>query len=347
MFSGAKLVFPFKAQHAHPALIRSFARGEPPCASMVARNHRKAFAFGIPNEPLPLGVLKKPIRSVFLGLDHQNLHLLRSGCPNEGNTTTGICGRKADRHGSDIARRAKALVSLVETPAHKRDIPKDLATDFDLWGDFIEGTVRGREPFDRIEAAATREMKRLARTLPVWASFGEGVPGFGEGSLAMIVGEAGDLSAYPKKGHLWKRMGVAVIGAGDGVADHRQGNPGSEADSKAWIAEGYNRVRRSRLFVLGDSLLKPAGPYRDVYLSRKARELEKAAEEGLIVAPAASIPKGKASGYRSKGVIHLRAQRYMEKRLLKDLWQAWRGAGDDSNADKAFRRLPAPSEAES
>ena len=51
-------------------------------------------------------------------------------------------------------------------------------------------------------------------------------------------------------------------------------------------------------------------------------------------APAAKIPKGKASQYRSEGHIHKLAERYMEKRQLKHLWQIWRGSRNP--ADLSF-----------
>ncbi len=119
-------------------------------------------------------------------------------------------------------------------------------------------------------------------------------------------------------------MGVAVMGQGDGLFDHRQGNPGPGASAADWINEAYSRRRRSRLFVIGDGLVKTAGPYREVYLARKAYEVARAEELGLIVAPSAKIPAKRKAEFRSVGHIHRRAQRYMEKRLLRDLWRAWR-----------------------
>lgn len=156
-------------------------------------------------------------------------------------------------------------------------------------------------PFEKIEAEALAAMRLLARHLPVWAAFGVLVRGFGEASLAVIVAEAGDLHAYPSKSKLWKRMGVAVM---DGV---RQGGLGKGASAEDWIEHGYNPQRRSRLWNTGDALIKGNrdGVYRSCYLARKKYELERDPAMAPIKA-------------------HRRAQRYMEKRLLRDLWQAWR-----------------------
>lgn len=225
-----------------------------------------------------------------------------------------------------IAKAAMAMVDLAERIVKGKG-PEEVPEEYAAWASLVEGSVRARKPFDEIEAAATKEMERLAGQLPVWEAFGKGVRGFGARGLAVIVGEAGDLFNYPKKGHLWKRMGVAVMGRGDGLDDHRQGAPGAGAKAADWIEEGYSKARRSRLFVIGDSMIKAQGPYREIYLARKAYEVERAALLGLTVAPSAKIPAKRKAEFRSEGHIHRRAQRYMEKRLLRDLWRAWRAEG--------------------
>lgn len=185
---------------------------------------------------------------------------------------------------------------------------QELIATGDADGDFsavILASVAARKPFDDIEAKALKEMTALAKALPVWAAFGDGVRGFGAGSLAVIVGEAGDLSNYSTVAKLWKRMGLAVM---DGV---RQGGLGKGAGAEAWIEHGYNPLRRSRMWNIGDALIKGNrdGEYRSAYLARKEYELARDPECKPIKA-------------------HRRAQRYMEKRLLKHLWQAWRQTGE-------------------
>lgn len=188
------------------------------------------------------------------------------------------------------------------------------------WGDVILASIKSRAPFDAVEKQAEKEMGKLAQTLPVWDAFAKDIRGFGAVSLAIIVAEAGDLANYPAKGHLWKRMGLAVL---DGV---RQGGLSKTASKDDWIAHGYNRQRRSRMWNIGDSLIKGNGDgfYRQYYLERKEIERAKAEAKGLKVVPAAKIPKGGADGYMSDGHVHRRAQRKMEIRLLTDLWRAWR-----------------------
>ncbi|MCC7253844.1 hypothetical protein [Hyphomicrobium sp.] len=171
------------------------------------------------------------------------------------------------------------------------------------WADVIAATELAREPFDDIEARALKGMSRLASQLPVWAGFGASIRGFGPASLAVIVAEAGDLSNYANPGKLWKRMGLAVMG------DVRQGGLAKGASKEAWIEHGYSPQRRSRMWNIGDALIKSNrdGEYRTLYLARKEYELARDPEMKPIKA-------------------HRRAQRYMEKRLLKNLWQAWRRA---------------------
>lgn len=192
------------------------------------------------------------------------------------------------------------------------------------WRETILATVQSRAPHDKLEDGATKELERLAASLPAWIAFGEGVRGFGARSLGIIVGEAGDLAAYPKKGHLWKRMGLAVI---DGV---RQGGLRKNASKDDWIRHGYNRERRSRMFVIGENLAKKAkdGSYREAFVARKEYERARATVAGLTVAPAAKIPAKRASEFISNGHIDRRAQRYVEKMFLRDLWVAWRRAGN-------------------
>jgi hypothetical protein len=241
---------------------------------------------------------------------------------------------------SAIAKRTAGLIKTGEKEIKAMDAnkPFDLAAvdpEYIEVRDLILASIEAREPFDDVEAAALKRMVQLAQTLPVWP-WCEGIRGFGPASLAVIVGEAGDLGGYPKKGHLWKRMGVAVI---DGT---RQGGLSKNAKAAEWIEHGYSRQRRSRLWNIGDALIKGNGDgeYRQTYLARKEYERERARAAGLQVVPAAKIPKGRQSEFMSDGHIHLRAQRYMEKRLLRNLWQAWRRAEQLMHEDATYR-MPA------
>lgn len=217
--------------------------------------------------------------------------------------------------------KLQAQAAKGRTPIALPTMPPELAP----WAHIVVPKIEMRRKTDELEAAATKAMTALAATLPVaeWAS---GVRGFGTLGLAIVVGEAGDLSLYPKKGHLWKRMGVAVNadGSRQGVIPAGLAKDGATA---AWIEQKYSPRRRSRLYTIGSAMVMAGDtPYRQVYLARKRYEVEKAEAQGLTVAPAGKIPTGKKAGYRSLGHIDNRARRYVEKRLLRDLWKAWREA---------------------
>jgi len=165
-----------------------------------------------------------------------------------------------------------------------------------------------REAVTAPRKAAEKRLEKLARDLPVWP-WVESVNGFGAMGLGQIIGECGDLARFDSPAKLWKRMGVGLVWV-DGVWKRQQRVAGAEA-----LAHGYSPQRRSILFVIGDSLIKKQNAYRDLYLVRKEYE-------------AANDPK------RKPMANHRRAQRYSEKRLLLNLWRAWR--------DQNHRAIHAP-----
>lgn len=187
----------------------------------------------------------------------------------------------------------------------RRDLPdKERKAINDQAGELMEqeeAHIQSRLPYEKMENDAKKIVAKLARQLPVWDSFGKAIRGFGEVSLAVIVAEAGDLSLYDNHSKLWKRMGLA---AGQNRVPP---NLSREARAEAWIARGYSPRRRSHMWNIGDAMIKgnQDGKYRTLYLARKEFEHQRDPE-------------------MTKMHAHRRAQRYMEKRLLRDLWRAWR-----------------------
>lgn len=145
-----------------------------------------------------------------------------------------------------------------------------------------------------------KALKKLAQQLPVWP-WVESINGFGAVGLGLIIGETGDLSDYPKKGHLFKRLGCAVIN------DERQRRV---TNAELAIEHGYNPERRSLVWQITDSLLKKKNVYKELYDQRKALEFTKPEVQ------AATAPLMYA---------HKRAMRYAGKRLIYDLYKVWRG----------------------
>lgn len=142
----------------------------------------------------------------------------------------------------------------------------------------------------------------------------DSVSGLSPRFLAMIVGEAGTGPGdFKSVSALWKRMGLAVI----------NGERQRRVTGDMAIIHGYVARRRSLMWNIGESIIKQQvrnpkgedgkplgdaqaiGYFGQVYLERKAYELARADDITPILA-------------------HNRAKRYMEKRLLRELWKAWR-----------------------
>lgn len=166
-----------------------------------------------------------------------------------------------------------------------------------------------------------KNLSVLATRLPVYASFVEPLNGMGALGLAQIIGEAGaDLSNYAAPAKLWRRFGLHVHDGRAFSSWRRSGGLSAED----WSNAGYSPRRRSVIYVIVNSLLKKPNRYKTLCDERKAIERQKAEAAGLIVAAAADIPKAEHAKYRSMGHIKARAERYVGKRLLRDLWRAWR-----------------------
>lgn len=158
--------------------------------------------------------------------------------------------------------------------------------------------AESRRPLDPLRKTVEKNMDEKAKSLPApVVDFVEVTKGFGYGSLAAIVGETGDIGSYSNPAKLWKRMGLAVF---DGKAQRRT------TDAELAIEMGFNPRRRSVIWNVGDSLIKSGGKYKLIYDQRKTFEHGKNPE-------------------MSKLHAHRRAKRFMEKRLLLDLWRCWHG----------------------
>lgn len=184
--------------------------------------------------------------------------------------------------------------------------------------------------------AVERELSKLAMTLPVYATFVVPINGMGALGLGQIVGEAGNLANYSNPAKLWKRMGLAVF---NGKSQRKVA--GADA-----LEQGYKPARRAVMFCIGDSLLKKANAYKELYDARKQFEIDKARAAGLTIrAKKKGDPKNDdPPGVRTNLCIHRRAQRYAEKRLLLHLWRAWRGHARNVTQAELASPWPAVSE---
>ncbi len=174
--------------------------------------------------------------------------------------------------------------------------------------------LESRSIVEKHRKTLEKRLCELARQLPVsewWCA----IKGCNALGLAALVGEAGDLNAYANPGKLWKRFGLQVYRGSAPSTWRRNGLP-----AKEWEEVGYAPRRRAVLFTIGTSLFMHSGMdghYRLVYDAYKARK-------------ATELPD------HTKKYIHNMAGRYMEKRLLKHLWQAWRAANPEAAPSEAL-----------
>lgn len=196
-----------------------------------------------------------------------------------------------------LRSRAAAIKKAIE----RDGVPPEGAPDVTR---VVMNGLKSRAAWDEMRTEIERDMERLAAQTP-GARFVAETPGLALKGLAVIVGEAGNLADYPKKGHLWKRLGLAVI---DG---RRQGSvpKGMSAEDRAaaWIERKYNPSRRAEIYAFIDDALfraQKAGTKYRVYYERKKAE---------YIAREVHYPDRCA-------------RRAMTKMVIRDLWKAWRNA---------------------
>lgn len=218
-----------------------------------------------------------------------------------------------------IGKRATGIVSAFF--AGKELLGDDLEVASAYRSD-LTAVAAALKPLLDQEAKTIKEMVLRARDLPV-AEWADGILGFGEKALAVVVGEAGDLSNYPHPRMLWKRLGLAPY---DGAAGSTWRSPARRSralDSEEWTTIGYKPSRRAEIHAfIGDPMSKhqlasaersgtefgsPKGPYGAVYVARRGKT--------KIDHPDWTLAHARAD-----------ALRLMTKALISDLWSEWRGS---------------------
>jgi len=181
--------------------------------------------------------------------------------------------------------------------------------------EYVNCVLASCEPWEVKEKVHRKQLGKLSKRLPVWM-WAEGVKGLGEVMLGQIIAETGNLDNYPNPAKVWKRLGQAP----------RDCYKMIKKDGTEGITEP--KQRKAVVWNAAECLIKAAGPYYQLYLERKAYEEERYADETVM-------DNGRKM---TKGWRAARAERVMVKRMLCDLWAAWR---------KEDSRLPAGRQAES
>lgn len=180
----------------------------------------------------------------------------------------------------------------------------------------IVASAAGRKGFDQLRDTAEREMTRLAASLQV-APWVDTVPGFGLRGLSVIIGEAGDLAEYSGPAKLWKRLGLAPFNGRAASTWRRSGGLSDEE----WKEVGFKPSRLGQIYGVVTAPLffaKSKSVYGLVYAEAKARYDQRVIET-------ADLPAKDKDKWTPKRA-DMAARRYMTKRLLRDLWRAWREA---------------------
>lgn len=155
--------------------------------------------------------------------------------------------------------------------------------------------IMAQDPLVTQRKAFEKTLAKMGKELPI-AHMADEIKGVNTMTLATIVGELGDLSAYVKGiDGIMKRAGMAVI----------EGERQRMKSGESALLHGYSPSRRSVFWNIGGALFKAQGfdgPYRLIYDARKELELSR----GL-----------------TKAHAHNRAMRHMTKALLRHLHKAW------------------------
>lgn len=221
---------------------------------------------------------------------------------------------RTEQERKTINRQAASLVSALRKG---KPPPISLGDDPTPFMEHFEDTEMSLAPWTSRREHIEREMNALAKRLPVMPFVDEpDRRGFGVHGLAVIIGNAGDLSLYPTPDALVKRLGWAP----------------SDTYKSGVKSEGRKvpRARKGRIYgVVAPQIIKAQvrvvkdadgkdtgerktlGKYGEIYLRQKARLLERFTAEG-----------GKAPKWHADKT----AQRAMLQALIRDLWQAWREA---------------------
>lgn len=172
--------------------------------------------------------------------------------------------------------------------------------------EMVEASVAAMELprtlFDAKRREARDRMVDVVPELPVW-SWVEGIRGFGAKGLGKIIGECGDLNDYPNPSKLWKWCCLHVSDDGEAGQD------------------GDHERKAIMLYHVADPLVKQGNGYKLLYRQRRANK---------SLEPYRDVPPDPWSDAEprpdwTKGHYHADALRYVAKRLLRDLWRAWRG----------------------
>ena len=237
-----------------------------------------------------------------------------------------------DTHGAGASPAAEE-VGLPPVDIHEPYADPSSAANYTIG--FLEAA---REPLVNGKIDQGHNIEAHVKRLPIvkWIQGDPIAKGLGLLSAGRIIGAChtltGNVLDAPNPAKVWRRMGLAVF---NGQAARRiKGR--TAADKKMAERIGYSPARRSLMHQVGELILRAQGPGKkvkrrtghlyDLYTTRKAFELTK-------IQPGQLMGESKTTGQPVDlrlVVAHKRALRYIEKRLLREMWRAWNGEANGS-----------------
>lgn len=213
----------------------------------------------------------------------------------------------------------KQLDKIGEDAIKGTAIKRPAGFDEALW-DQIEPLLYGRLPIAVARAEVAKLLEKTAAQLPIAKWIEQDVGGVAMLKLGLLVG-AVDPGKCETVAKFWFMLSIGI--AKDGLAQRRWASSKDEdSGDPKWQIHKYSPQRRSMVWNMGDGMIKAQvrrvkdtagedtgerrslGIYGQKYLDRKAYERERSAD-------------------MSDMHVHRRAQRYMEKAFLRDLWLKW------------------------
>lgn len=223
---------------------------------------------------------------------------------------TGSLYRLHVRAVGNLERALKSLARKVASARYEREglkppkgkmptpIEEDFAVAAQVAPEFVEVIAILSVPRKRY----AKRLKVLGGQLPV-ADLARETRGLGTTtllSLGELIGVTGDLDRFANPAKLWKYMGLGRVNNADGSSENQR----KRRDKDKAAAHAYAPWKRALMYVLAENLMKlNKGEYRELYDAQKATKLE--------------------AGW-TKGHAHNHALRLVAKRLLRNLWRAWR-----------------------
>ncbi len=164
-------------------------------------------------------------------------------------------------------------------------------------------------------------MMSAALTLPA-ASIIENTAGFNATGLAVIVGEAGNLSNYSSVRKLWRRLGLGMAQGHESKAYSTWRKEGG-LSAEDWTIAGYSPTRLAQIYgVISVPLAmhKKKNKYGEIYDKRRAHTKVTHPEWYVDKKGKAKV---NAKGEPSSAHAANDAIRIITKAFLFDLWKCW------------------------